>query len=113
MSAKQPEFKCGRVVVTERGIQQLPVLLMFGEKFNLVWDQICQWSSTEMLQKNAANGTEKVIYLILELRTQNTLHTITMAGDKSAAFGELLTLVRHYLPGKETSSILQSLRGGV
>ena len=111
MSSARPEFKLGRVVITEHGIRQSPFLLIFGEKFNLTWDEIQHWSSTQMLRKDVTTGKEKLVYHIIELQTQGNLHTITVAGNK-AGIGDLLALVRRYLPNKEVPSILETLNRG-
>jgi hypothetical protein len=103
--------RIGRVTVDDRGIRQRPILLLFGEKFDLTWDQITGWDSVEQVGVSMSSQDDRVMSRILELQTATKLHHVARSVS-ATDYSALVEEVRRRIPDKHRPSILRLIRSG-
>ena len=94
-----------RLTVDDRGLRRAPVLCFFGSPFDLAWDDITGWATTE--QVLTGGGAEQVMSQTLELHTAKTIHFVDGSGPE---FAVIVAEVNRRLPGKRTESILVTMQ---
>jgi len=95
----------GRVTIDDRGVRKAPLLWFFGSPFDVAWDDITGWATSEAVL--AGGGSEQAVSRSVELHTAKAVHFADVSGPDFAALVEELERRR---PGKRVESILVTMQ---
>jgi hypothetical protein len=96
----------GRVTLDDRGIRRRPRLWFFGKPFDVAWDEITGWSTTEV-SLHTGGGTAQFLTHTLEIHTLKGLFFVDGVGS---TFMAITDEVKRRLPEKRIESILTTLQ---
>ena len=99
---------CGLVTADERGLRKQKKLFLFGETFNLEWQDMKGWAIVSDGLASGQTGTEEHILSYLELQAASKLHQI-QSSDAGGRFPVLVNYIRSRLPDKETQSVMEKV----
>jgi hypothetical protein len=90
--------KLGRPLVDDEGIEQKPILGLFGKRFRIPWSELTRWWVVDQYVTDRNTGSERLIGHVLGLEYAGTAQVLSRT---DADFRRIVDSIRRHARDKE------------